>query len=66
MQTETTVPALDAAIYDAQDAFWEVIAERFPQVRYGDLDMEAQSLFDDACREVVQAWLDNNDPQAEP
>lgn len=44
----------------AQDAFWAVIALRFPEMHTGDLSSGDSQRFDRACREAVWAWLDGN------
>lgn len=44
----------------AQEAFWTVIAQRFPEISSGDLPPEAASAFDDACLRVVWSWFGAN------
>ena len=44
----------------AQQAFWEVVAQRFPEITTGDLPPEAATAFDEACYHVVWSWLGAN------
>ena len=63
MPTELPVDdnvAIEPHVRAAQDAFWAVIAERFPEVATGDLPPDADAAFDDACDRVVWQWLGSN------
>lgn len=44
----------------AQNAFWESIAESYPDIKSGDCSPEALIEFDIACTNVVIHWLENN------
>lgn len=52
--------AIEQHVRAAQDAFWAVIAERFPEVSTGDLPPDVDAAFDDACHRVVWSWLGSN------
>ena len=47
---------------DAQDDFWEVVSENFPEVTSGDFPPDASFVFDDACEKAIGVWLDWNHP----
>lgn len=46
----------------AMEAFWAVIARKFPEASTGDLDPAASTAFDDAVDNVVWAWVEANVP----
>ncbi len=46
----------------AQEAFWRVVAEHFPEAETGDLDYATAKLFGDASAEAVRAWWEANRP----
>lgn len=46
----------------AQEAFWQVIAMRFPELTTGDVSPDATEAFDRACHDVVWEWLGSNLP----
>ncbi|HUT97326.1 MAG TPA: hypothetical protein VMW60_04325 [Dehalococcoidales bacterium] len=48
---------VDEVIEKAQDAFWKVVAESYPEVKTGDLPPEAVLDFEEASQNAVQAWL---------
>lgn len=48
---------LNTALRNAQLAFWKSIAENYPEITSGDLDVGATIDFDDACETVVRQWL---------
>lgn len=52
--------AIEEHVRAAQEAFWSVIAQRFPEVSTGDLPPEADAAFDDACHRAVWSWLGSN------
>ena len=47
-------------IQEAQDAFWEVIADRHPEITTGDLDPASAMAFSEACRDVAENWVSAN------
>lgn len=48
---------VDEVIEKAQDAFWKVVAENYPEVKTGDLPPEAVLDFEEASLNAVKAWL---------
>ncbi len=53
---------IEAAIKQADDAFWAEIAKSFPEVKTGDLPAEISSKLGDAQDEAVYWWLMFNHP----
>ena len=49
-------PALELA----EEAFWKVIVEHFPEATSGDLSPLRTVRFDDAVEDAVCEWVDNN------
>ena len=48
------------AVEDAQAAFFERLAEAYPEIKTGDLSIEASVAFDNACHQAGKSWLDAN------
>jgi len=44
----------------AQDAFWQVVAQSYPEARSGDFPPDAEMAFDNACEQAVKVWLHYN------
>jgi hypothetical protein len=53
---------VEAALDDARDAFWNKLAEAFPEIYYGDLDPGHTFAFDDATKAAAIAWASGNSP----
>jgi len=51
------VTKVDEVTEKAQDAFWKVVAENYPEVKTGDLPPEAVLDFEEASQNAVKAWL---------
>jgi hypothetical protein len=51
---------LQAAIEEAEIAFWDVIVKRFPQAQTGDLSPLATFQLSQAQEQAVKEWIDNN------
>ncbi len=51
---------LDCFIEEALDAFWEVIAEKFPQATTGDLSPLASIHLQIAAEKAVDEWVNCN------
>jgi len=47
---------------EALDAFWQVIARRFPQARTGDLSWDCVLALRSAAEQAIQQWVENNLP----
>ena len=52
-----------AAVDEAEQAFWEVIARFFPEAESGDLSPDAVFRFSEACTDAVEQWIDSNHPK---
>jgi hypothetical protein len=54
----------------AMNAFWQVIADRFPQATTGDLSIDRTVRLHVAVEEAVREWINNNavpdDPDEQP
>jgi hypothetical protein len=56
-------PAIrDAAIEEAQVAFWAVIVKHYPEVPSGDMDPGGSFAFSSGCDEALDRWLRWNHP----
>lgn len=53
---------LEELIREADDAFWQVIAGRFPEVKSGDLSPPTTVRLRRAATEAVIEWIENNVP----
>jgi len=51
---------MDQVIEDAQIAFWEVVAKKYPEVKSGDFPPDASFAFDGACKKALEFWLEWN------
>ena len=49
----------------AHDAFWETLAEQFPEIDTGDLPEEEAESFDLQCLEAARLWVRLNEPDEE-
>ena len=56
---------VDAAIEKAEDAFWQVIGEHFPEAKSGDFSPEQTAAWNEALRDAVEGWVANNAMGAE-
>jgi len=54
--------ALAKILEDAQNAFWKVVAERFPNIKTGDFPPDDTLNFDEACESALLRWLYWNAP----
>jgi hypothetical protein len=52
---------LEAAVNEAELAFWDVIAKAYPEIKTGDLDPGAAHRLTTAMTAAVEAWLDANE-----
>lgn len=60
-----TQQQIDAAIQDAQFAFWAEIVKHFPNVTTGDFPPDADMKFEEDCTAALKTWLSYNDPDEE-
>lgn len=51
---------------EALDAFWQVIARRFPQARSGDLSWDCVMTLQTAAEQAIKQFVENNVPGYEP
>lgn len=54
------------AVRSAYERFWEALAAEFPEIKSGDLSVEADTKFQVACREAAETWLEQNQPAPPP
>jgi hypothetical protein len=57
-----TPSELNSLIDQAFDAFWDVIAKRFPEATTGDLSPWTTKRLDAVAREAVEEWIFANVP----
>jgi hypothetical protein len=57
---EITEQRITGAVRDAEDAFWAVVAEQFPEAESGDLAPDAALSLTRAMEKAVRAWIDAN------
>ena len=57
-----TQEQIDKAINEAQNSFWDVIAENFPQITTGDFPPDAHIKFYNDCESAVKVWIFGNEP----
>ena len=51
---------IEKAVKEAGEAFWAVIAERFPEAKTGDLYFDASIQFEDECESIARLWIATN------
>lgn len=61
----TTSPAtdtdrLDAAVEEAELAFWAVIAEAYPEAQTGDFPFDAAHAIEQSMRAAAKRWIELN------
>ena len=49
----------------ANDAFWEVLAEQFPEINSGDYPPQEAEMFELQCLEVARLWVRLNEDEEE-
>ena len=54
------LPRTDAVAREAADAFWRVVADRFPEIHAGDMDPLTAARMDTTFRDLVDSWLTAN------
>jgi hypothetical protein len=53
---------LDDVVMNADLAFWDVVAESYPEVQSGDFPPDATFEIHDAMKTAINRWLDWNHP----
>ena len=56
---------IEEASRKANDAFWEVLAEQFPEINSGEYPPEEAEMFDLQCLEVARLWVRLNEEEEE-
>jgi len=51
------------AAKDAQETFWSVVVNHFPEIETVDFPPEATIKFDAACEEAIRTWVEINTPE---
>lgn len=57
-----TQEKIDEAVREAENRFWDIIAEHFPEITTGDFPPDAHFKFMNACESAVKVWLNGNEP----
>ena len=58
-----TPKLIDALAEDAMQAFWAVVAERFPEATTGDLSIERTIALTITAQAAIREWVQNNVPE---
>jgi len=68
MKPSEDIKRIALAVEDAEIAFWNVIADAFPEAIHGDFAPDATMKMDEALKEAVTLWVGwNADPvESEP
>lgn len=45
------------AVEEAENAFWVVIAEKFPEAKTGNMYFDASVEFSDKCHDTAKLWV---------
>ena len=56
---------IQEASRQANDAFWETLADHFPEINSGDYPPEESEMFDLQCLEVARLWVRLNEEEEE-
>lgn len=58
-----TPTLIDTLAEDAMQAFWAVVAERFPEATTGDLSIERTIALEITAQAAIREWVQNNVPE---
>lgn len=53
---------IQSVVQDAWDAFWSVVASRFPEAKTGDVAPDVAFELDQVAEMAVKHWIANNVP----
>lgn len=53
---------LEKIAQEAEDAFWKVVSDSFPQVKTGDFPPDVSLTFGNQCLRAIGWWLQFNHP----
>jgi hypothetical protein len=59
---ETQDERINTAVYDATEAFWEVISAHYEEIITGDLDPVTTCNLNQTLTAAVKIWLEGNTP----
>lgn len=54
---------VELALNTACEAFWQAVAEEFPEVTSGDFPPDAQMQLEQSIRSAIELWLHYNAPE---
>jgi hypothetical protein len=54
---------IQEAARKANDAFWEILAEQFPEINSGDYPPEEGEMFELQCLEAARLWVRLNEEE---
>ena len=54
---------IDDVLVSADDAFWQEVAQAFPEAEFGDFSPEQTIAWEAAARAAIEGWVANNVPQ---
>jgi len=57
---------MDDVVSRALEAFWQEVADSYPQAKTGDLPPDVHASFDQTAEAAVEVWVSANVPQNEP
>lgn len=55
-----TLEEIEEVREEAEEAFWQVVATKFPSSPTGDYPPEADMSFKARCQEAIELWVDIN------
>jgi hypothetical protein len=64
MMTNELIARIEQTRKLAEDAFWAVVAEKFPEATAGDFDPLASFAMENRMREWITSWVEGNVPGA--
>ena len=57
-----TEELLSEIVEDGMEYFFSSVASHFPEIKTGDFTPTQQGRFEEACKEAVKSWVENNKP----
>ncbi|MBU9118404.1 hypothetical protein KTD15_06295 [Burkholderia multivorans] len=62
MSLEDIKKQVAEAAEKAQEVFWAEVAKSFPDIKTGDMPIQAVFQFNQACEQAVGIWVKSNHP----
>lgn len=59
-ETSATTERFEDTLIAAEEAFWQSVAESYPEIQTGDFDPASVYTFRAAIRDAVNSWLQIN------